>query len=108
MMVRKKHPLQTGHGPGCTRQKDEMHQWIQDLETIYEKAMEGKKLPVALKAKELLAKNKGWISGGVASTPTTIKAIDQWTLQEIQDFIMQLEKCVSEPEQEDAPVIPKE
>jgi hypothetical protein len=68
-----------------------IEKWVSDLEIIFEKSMEAKKFSVALKAKELLAKNQGWISGGVASTPRTIKSIDQWTLQEIQDLILQLD-----------------
>jgi hypothetical protein len=95
-MMKKKPPTRPATGPQCAGSKDEMQQWIQDLENIYQKAMEGKKLPVALKAKELLAKNKGWILGGVASTPDTIKTIDRWTLQEIEDFIMQLEASIPE------------
>ena len=68
-----------------------MGQWIRDLEIIFEKAMQEEKLNIALKAKELLARNKGWIAGGVASTPLSIKSIDQWTLQEINALISQLD-----------------
>jgi hypothetical protein len=53
--------------------------------------MQEEKLNIALKAKELLARNKGWIAGGVASTPLSIKSIDQWTLQEINALISQLD-----------------
>lgn len=70
---------------------DPMGQWIRDLEIIFEKAMQEEKLNIALKAKELLARNKGWIAGGVASTPLSIKSIDQWTLQEINSLIAQLD-----------------
>ncbi len=68
-----------------------MEQWIRDLEIIFEKAMKEDKLNIALKAKELLARNKGWIAGGVASTPLSIKSIDQWTLQEVNALIAQLD-----------------
>jgi hypothetical protein len=71
-----------------------MAQWIQDLEEIFKKAMDSKNLSVALKAKELLAKNQGWICRGAASTPHTIKTIDRWTLQEINDLIVQLDHYV--------------
>jgi hypothetical protein len=71
--------------------KNPMGQWIRDLEMIFEKAMQEEKLNIALKAKELLARNKGWIAGGVASTPLSIKSIDQWTLQEINALISQLD-----------------
>ncbi len=74
--------------------KNPMGQWIRDLEIIFEKAMQEEKLNIALKAKELLARNKGWITGiagGVASTPLSIKSIDQWTLQEINSLISQLD-----------------
>jgi hypothetical protein len=70
---------------------DPMGKWIRDLEIIFEKAMQEEKLNIALKAKELLARNKGWIAGGVASTPLSIKSIDQWTLQEINSLIAQLD-----------------
>ena len=68
-----------------------MAQWIKDLEIIFEKAMQEEKLNIALKAKELLARSKGWIGGGVASTPQSIKSIDQWTLQEVHGLIAQLD-----------------
>ncbi len=76
---------------GVGRRYDTIEQWVQDLEIIFQKAMHEDKLNIALKAKELLAKNKGWILGGAASTPRTIKTIDQWTLQEINDLIVQLD-----------------
>lgn len=71
--------------------KNSMAEWVRDLEIIFEKAMQEEKLNIALKAKELLARNKGWIAGGVASTPPSIKSIDQWTLQEVNDLIAQLD-----------------
>ena len=62
-----------------------------DLEKIFEKAMEEEKLNIALKAKELLARSKGWIGGGAASAPSVIKPINQWTLQEVNALIVQLD-----------------
>ena len=75
----------------ASERHNSMAQWIQDLEIIFEKAMKEEKLNIALKAKELLARNKGWIAGGVASTPLSIKSIDQWTLQDINALIAQLD-----------------
>ena len=70
---------------------DPMIGWLQDLEKIFEKAMEEEKLNIALKAKELLARSKGWIGGGAASAPSVIKPINQWTLQEVNALIVQLD-----------------
>lgn len=81
-------PAPVHHGEGGT---NPMAQWIKDLEIIFEKAMREEKLNIALKAKELLARSKGWIGGGVASTPQSIKSIDQWTLQEVHGLIAQLD-----------------
>jgi hypothetical protein len=81
----------TGEKSLTASESNPMGQWIRDLEMIFEKAMQEEKLNIALKAKELLARNKGWISGGVASTPLSIKSIDQWTLQEINALISQLD-----------------
>ena len=75
----------------CSVAPKTMEKWVADLERIFEKAMEAEKFNVALKAKELLAKNQGWLLGGVASTPLSIKSIDQWTLQEMQELILQLD-----------------
>ena len=77
--------------PVADVQAHTMEKWMADLERIFEKAMEAEKFTVALKAKELIAKNQGWFLGGVASTPRTIKSIDQWTLQEMQEIILQLD-----------------
>jgi hypothetical protein len=97
---RAKEPCNNGPHAGSTieeasvtasQYRNPMGQWIRDLEMIFEKAMQEEKLNIALKAKELLARNKGWIAGGVASTPLSIKSIDQWTLQEINALIAQLD-----------------
>lgn len=87
----KKKSLNEGSVSENIKHQDTLDQWMMDLENIFQKAMDGDKLNIALKAKELLAKNQGWIAGGVASTPRTIKSIDQWTLQEVQDMILQLD-----------------
>jgi hypothetical protein len=81
-------PAPVHHGEGGA---NPMAQWIKDLEIIFEKAMREEKLNIALKAKELLARSKGWIVRGVASTPQSIKSIDQWTLQEVHGLIAQLD-----------------
>jgi hypothetical protein len=85
---KKRETLSVNQGEGGV---NPMTQWIKDLEIIFEKAMQEEKLNIALKAKELLARNKGWIAGGVASTPQSIKSIDQWTLQEVHALIAQLD-----------------
>ncbi|MBM3631831.1 MAG: hypothetical protein FJX00_02485 [Alphaproteobacteria bacterium] len=82
----KREPVHHREGGG-----NPMVQWIKDLEIIFEKAMQEEKLNIALKAKELLARSKGWIARGVASTPQSIKSIDQWTLQEVHGLIAQLD-----------------
>jgi len=90
--------------PKALERDDTIAQWVQDLEIIFRKAMDEDKLNIALKAKELLGKSKGWILGGAASTPRTIKTIDQWTLQEINDLIVQLDayQDQNEPQENDS------
>ena len=67
--------------------------FIKELEEIFAKAMESGKLNVALKAKELLWKIKEFFSSpNKKMNSASIKPIEEWSSDEIETFIENLEK----------------
>lgn len=66
----------------------------EDLESIFKESMAAGKLNVALKARELLAKLDGiWLSiREKGEKGQRIKPLSQWSLEELQDFLDQLEE----------------
>ena len=68
---------------------DQKKQWIMDLELIFQQAMSSGQLAIALKAKEILGKWAGF--GEKAVPPSSFKPLSQWSVEEIESFLKQIE-----------------
>lgn len=64
-------------------------QLVEDLETIFKKAMESGKVSTALRAKEFLGRLMGLTSQPSKQAPK--RTLSEWSIQEIEALIEELE-----------------
>jgi hypothetical protein len=76
----------------CAKGNPCRRQWLQDLEDVFKEAMACEKFSAALKAKEMIARDRGWMKTSDINMES--RSLSTWSDEEIDRVMSLLEKSI--------------
>ena len=76
----------------CEKKNPCRYQWLQDLEYVFKEAMACEKFSSALKAKEMIARDRGWMKASDVDIES--RPLSTWSEEDIDKVVSFLEKKI--------------